>query len=142
MILKSLNKVKYKAADTGSYYLKRFTIEDHDKKYSFLEENSGDTMVTYAVDTFPRLEVLYDESSNKKVDSEIIEVNDFIAVKGFRAKGKRITTSSVKEFRWLEPLPEPEPEPEPEDESDNMVSGMNEIDEREGFAEGTQTTLF
>ena len=134
--------VVYKAADTGSYYLKRFTIEDHDKKYSFLEENSGDTMVTYAVDTFPRLEVLYDENSNKKIDSEIIEVSDFIAVKGFRAKGKRITTSTVKEFRWLEPLPEPEPEPEPEDDTDNMVSGMNEIDEREGFAEGTQTTLF
>ena len=134
--------VVYKAADTGSYYLKRFTVEDHDKKYSFLDENSGDTMVTYAVDTFPRLEVFYDESANKKIESEIIEVADFIAVKGFRAKGKRITTSAVKEFRWLEPLPEPEPEPEPDDSEEPLITDLNEIDDREGFAEGTQTTLF
>lgn len=134
--------VVYKAGDTGSYYLKRFTVETDDKKCSFLEENSGDTMVTYAVDTFPRLEVLYDESANKKIESEIIEVTDFIAVKGFKAKGKRITTSAVKEFRWLEPLPEPEPEPEPEENDEPSITDIGEPDDREGFAEGTQTSLF
>jgi topoisomerase-4 subunit A len=59
-------------------------------------------------------------------------------VKGYKAKGKRITTSEVKQFLWLEPDPEPEPQEDPEEEA----SAEPEADEREGFAEGTQTELF
>ena len=72
-------------------------------------------------------------------DEEDIDVEEFIAVKGYKAKGKRVTTSKVKEFRWLEPRPEPEPEPEEE----QPETDLNTVDEeREGFAEGTQTSLF
>ena len=141
---KMIVSVVYKAADSGSYYIKRFVIEDFDKKLSFLDEESGDTMVTFSVDTFPRLEVVYDESAKKKVESEIVEVDEFIAVKGYKAKGKRITTSEVKSFRWLEPLPEPE-DAESDDESESSLDNTDADtlpDDREGFAEGTQTTLF
>ena len=147
---KTIISVVYQSAENGSYYLKRFTVDEHDKKLSFLDDNGEDTMVTYALDTFPRLEVFYDESSNKKIESEIIEVTDFIAVKGFKAKGKRITTAAVKEFKWLEPLPEPE-----EDESAHVPVGIDEdgnahvpvgiddnADDHMGFAEGIQTELF
>ena len=136
--------VVYQSAENDSYYLKRFTIEEMDKKVPFLD---GDKLVTWSVDTFPRIEVLYDENSGKKVDSEIIDVYDFIAVKGYKAKGKRITTFAVKEFRWLDPLPEPE-EDKVDDDAENAsepdassVVGNN-VDDNEGFAEGTQTTLF
>ena len=135
---KTIVTIVYREAEAGSYYIKRFVVDEHDRKLPFIDEASGDTVVCYSVDTFPRLEVLYDQSSNKKIESEIIEVSDFIAVKGYKAKGKRITTSPVKEFRWLDPLPEPEPEPEPED--DNRTDQLP--DDREGFAEGTQTSLF
>jgi topoisomerase-4 subunit A len=90
------------------------------------------------MDTFPHLKVLYDENSGKKILEEEINVADFIAVKGYKAKGKRITTSEVKQFLWLEPDPEPEPQEDPEEEA----SAEPEADEREGFAEGTQTELF
>ena len=150
---KTIISVVYQSAENGSYYLKRFTVDEHDKKLSFLDDNGEDTMVTYALDTFPRLEVLYDESSNKKIESEIIEVTDFIAVKGFKAKGKRITTASVKEFKWLEPLPEPEedadldvdgPEGDADDKESNAfgVCVTDNADDRMGFAEGIQTELF
>lgn len=135
---KTIITIVYQAAESGSYYIKRFVVEDFDKKLSFLDEGSGDKMVTFSVDTFPRLEVLYDENSKKKIDSEIVEVSDFIGVKGYKAKGKRITTFDVKEFRWLDPLPEPE---ETDDEDDN-IDADTLPDDREGFAEGTQTTLF
>ena len=125
----------YSDAETGLPYIKRFIPEVGDKKQSFLDE--GSNLLTFAFDTFPRLEVVYSAASNKKVPSEIIDVAEFIAVKGFKAKGKRITTSEVAEFRWLEPLPEPEhtEEPEPEEPVDDN-------DDRIGFAEGTQTELF
>ncbi len=128
--------VIYREGETGSYYIKRFQAEDTDKKLAFLDE--GDTLIDYTMDTFPHLKVLYDENSGKKILEEEINVADFIAVKGYKAKGKRITTSEVKQFMWLEPDPEPEPQEDPEEEA----SAEPEADEREGFAEGTQTELF
>ena len=128
--------VIYREGETGSYYIKRFQAEDTDKKLAFLDE--GDTLIDYTMDTFPHLKVLYNENSGKKILEEEINVADFIAVKGYKAKGKRITTSEVKQFLWLEPDPEPEPQEDPEEEA----SAEPEADEREGFAEGTQTELF
>lgn len=128
--------VIYREGETGNYYIKRFQAEDTDKKLAFLDE--GDTLINYTMDTFPHLKVLYDENSGKKILEEEINVADFIAVKGYKAKGKRITTSEVKQFLWLEPDPEPEPQEDPEEEA----LAEPEADEREGFAEGTQTELF
>ena len=128
--------VIYRDGETGSYYLKRFQAEETDKKLAFLDE--GDALVDYTMDTFPHLKVLYDENSGKKILEEEIAVTDFVAVKGYKAKGKRITTSQVKQLLWLEPDPEPEPIPEPDDEPE----AESEADDREGFAEGTQTELF
>ena len=139
---KTIITIVYREAENGSYYVKRFTVDEFDRKLPFLEEGSGDEIVTYSVDTFPRLEVQYDESSNKKIESEIVEISDFIAVKGYKAKGKRITTSAVKEFRWLDPLPEPEPEPDEQSDDSDEQSVDTIPDDREGFAEGTQTSLF
>ncbi len=129
----------YEKGDDKSLYIKRFLIEDNDKKQSFLDEENGDRLVTYALDTFPRLEVEYDESSKKKTASEIFEVSEYIGVKGFKAKGKILTKSGVKELRWLDPLPEPEPEPEIEEEEEFEEEGG---ESREQLAEGTQISLF
>ena len=136
--------VVYREAEQGSYYIKRFLCsEASDKKVSCLSTETGDTLVTYSMDTFPRLEVVYDPASGKKIAQEIIEVTEFIAVKGCKAKGKRITTSEVQEFRWLDPLPEPEPEPDPDEEAsaDGEVV-VTDPDDRMGYAEGTQTSMF
>ena len=65
-------------------------------------------------------------------------MSEFIAVKGYKAKGKRITTNEVKQFLWLEPGPEPEYE----DEEEEPIADVEQTDDREGFAEGTQTELF
>lgn len=131
----SIVTVIYREGKGGSYYIKRFQAEDTDKKLAFLDE--GDTLIDYTMDTLPHLKVLYDENSGKKILEEEIDVSEFIGVKGYKAKGKRITTNEVKQFLWLEPGPEPEYEDDPEEES-----AEEEVDEREGFAEGTQTELF
>jgi topoisomerase-4 subunit A len=43
-----------------------------------------------------------------------IDVEEFIGVKGFKAKGKRISTWVTDTIEELEPTRFPEPEPEPE----------------------------
>ena len=54
----------------------------------------------------------------------VIDAEEFIAVKGFKAKGKRITTYTVDTINELEPNRFPEPtneQPEqPEEEPENL----------------------
>lgn len=131
--------VIYQEASTGFYYVKRFLPEASDKKLFYLDAESGDTLVQMVFDTYPMLELHYAEDSGKKISSEIFDIADFIAVKGYKAKGKRIATVKVDEFRWLEPRPEPDlPNDDPGDSSD---SG-DEPDDRQGYAEGEQTEMF
>ncbi len=130
--------VLYRSAD-GYPYLKRFVPELSDRKTPFLDDD-GSQLLSVAFDCYPRLEVVYNPDSGKKIASEIIDVDDFIAVKGFKAKGKRITTFAVDHFNWLEPL-KPDPEPLEVDDTDDENAPVD-ADERMGFAEGTQTQLF
>ena len=126
----------YRSAE-GYPYLKRFTPEAIDRKTPFLDDD-GSTLINLCLDYYPRLEVVYTEDSGKKIQSEIIEVEDFIGVKSHKAKGKRITTFAVDRFNWLQPLKE---DPEPTAQTDEPEP--SEIpDDRQGFAEGTQTQLF
>ena len=126
---------------SGSLYVKRFQPEDTDRKLTFIDE--GDTFVSYSLDTFPNLQVDYDESTGKKILSEQIAISDFIAVKGYKAKGKRITTSPTKSITWLDPAPEPEEADTGNDDTMAEASVEADLDpDREGFAEGTQTELF
>ena len=128
----------YREGESGLYYIKRFSAEEaSDKKQFFLADDGSDSLVTYSLDTFPRLELDYGEQSGKKITAETVEVSDFIAVKGFKAKGKRLSTFDIKEFRWLEPLPEPEYEPD-----DEPAESDDEPNDRLGYAEGTQVELF
>ena len=129
--------VLYRSAD-GYPYLKRFIPEATDRKSPFLDDD-GSTLISLTLHFFPRLEVVYTPDSGKKIQSEIIEVEDFIGVKSHKAKGKRITTFAVESFNWLQPLKD-DPEPTPEQTDDQAPSDA--VDDRQGFAEGTQTQLF
>ena len=84
--------------------------------------------------------MVYTEDSGKKIQSEIIEVEDFIGVKSHKARGKRVTTFAVDQFNWLQPVKE---DPElPEVDEPVVDTPTDEPDDRLGFAEGTQTQLF
>lgn len=133
--------VLYRSPD-GYPYLKRFVPEASDRKMTFLDDE-GSELLALCLDFYPRLEVVYAEGSGKKIQSEIIEVEDFIGVKSCKARGKRVTTFAVDKFNWLAPLKE---DPEVVVNTEQPFEASEEIatppDERLGFAEGTQTQLF
>ena len=130
--------VLYRSPD-GYPYLKRFIPEPTDRKTPFLDDD-GSQLISVALDFFPRLEVVYNPESGKKIPSEIIDVEDFIGVKSHKARGKRVTTFAVDQFNWLQPVKE---DPELPEVDDSVVdTPTDEPDDRLGFAEGTQTQLF
>ncbi len=122
----------------GYPYLKRFVPDPTDRKTPFLDDD-GSEMLSFSLDCYPRLEIVYAEDSGKKIQSEIIELEDFIAVKSYKARGKRVTTFAVDRFTWLSPLKQ---DPEATDDAETEDPDNAIPEERQGFAEGTQTQLF
>lgn len=94
--------VIYQESETKSHYIKRFRAEMTDKKVAFVEE--PDRLILLTADLNPRLEILFDmKLKSKGAEQELIEVKDFIGIKSYKAKGKRLTSSPVKKLNWLEP---------------------------------------
>jgi topoisomerase-4 subunit A len=95
----------YQEKKTGIFFIKRFLVEDSDRRVSFIEEDEA-VLVAYSADFYPKLRVLYAPKGKKPAREEDIVVSDFIAVKGYKAKGKRISNDAVEKVEWLAPCAE------------------------------------
>lgn len=90
-------------AEQGFYYLKRFQAEDSAKEQSFLAEAQGSFLVDVSDDKYPQVKIIFGGKHDKR-EPEFIDAEEFIAVKGTKARGKRITTFEVKEIFFDDPL--------------------------------------
>ncbi|MGC9373510.1 MAG: DNA gyrase/topoisomerase IV subunit A [Bacteroidales bacterium] len=93
----------YYDADLEYYYVKRFTIDPTDKLTSFIGDNEASRLIKITEVEYPRLEVSFG-GKHKNRNSEIIEIADFIGVKSYKARGKRLSNYEVKVVKELEPL--------------------------------------
>ena len=117
-------------ADQGYPYLKRFKLEPTQKKQNFLGENPKSSLILLTDESFPRFEVVFGGNDAFR-DPLIIDAEEFIGVKSFKAKGKRISTYTVETINELEPLrkeiPQPEvPEAELPDDTDAVTGSQSE----------------
>lgn len=116
-------------ADQQSYpYVKRFTLErcQQARPQSFVGENPNTRFVLLTDQVYPRLLVTYGGNDDFRDPLEV-DVESFIGVKSYKAKGKRITTCTVQSIKELEPtrFPEVSAEAEPIDENDLDESAGN-----------------
>lgn len=96
-------------ADQGYAYLKRFTLDATDKVANFLGENPASRLFLLTDTVFPRVEAIFGGGDAFREPLEI-DVESFIGVKSYKAKGKRISNYEVSEVKELEPTRFPEPE--------------------------------
>ena len=110
-------------ADQKYPYLKRFVLEAGSKKQNFLGENPKSRLMLLTDEVYPRIEVVFGGHDAFR-EPLVLDAEEFIAVKGFKAKGKRITTYAVETINELEPTRFPEPvqetQEEPEEEPENL----------------------
>lgn len=116
----------YRENHSGFWYIKRFLVEDGDKRQSFVEEENS-RFVSLSLDAFPRLKVVFDAKANKKeIEDLLVDPVEFIAVKGFKAKGKRLSNHAIRKVEWLEPVqPDPDYESLAGAASSDVVSGQD-----------------
>ena len=99
-------------------YIKRFFMDATAKKQNFLGDNVESRLILLTDTYYPRLLVEYNDP-NVARPSEEIDADEFIGIKGFKAKGKRLTVFPLGNVTELEPLRQPEPEMlEPADEEE------------------------
>ncbi len=89
-------------ADQGYPYIKRFTFEPSAKKQRYLGDNKDSELILLSDKPGARFEVKFGGTDEFR-GSVIIDAQSFIAVKSFKAKGKRLTNFIVDNITELEP---------------------------------------
>ncbi len=101
--------VVYWDGEKEYFYVKRFLLEDSDKPVIFISEHPKSHLEIASTDWKPVINLQFDGRANKREDEEVL-LEDFIAVKGMKALGNRLTTYKVKSIDVLDSIPyEPEP---------------------------------
>ena len=100
---------------SGFLYVKRFSMEATPRHQNFLGENAENQMLILTDVAFPRLLVTMGGNDSFRDPIEV-DAEEFISVKSFKARGKRVTTNNVAKVEELEPTRFPEPESEPAEE--------------------------
>ncbi|MFH0757626.1 MAG: DNA gyrase/topoisomerase IV subunit A [Bacteroidota bacterium] len=93
----------YFDAEQNYYYLKRFHLEPATKSIRFIGDHPESRLIRITEVEYPRLELKFG-GKNRDRHPEIIEVAEFIGVKSYKARGKRLSNYEVKVVQELEPL--------------------------------------
>lgn len=117
------------------YYLKRFTLDSSSKEQSLIGDHGKSKLELISGLAYPRVEVIFG-GDDKWREALVLDCEEFIAVKGFKARGKRLATYQISKIKELEPTRHPEPAPEPEkpkatdssDEDDDEKDQMSLFD--------------
>ena len=125
--------VLFDADNQGYPYLKRFLMDASKKKQNWLSDNPASKLILLTDVVYPLIKVTYGGADDFR-GSEEIDAEQFIAVKGFKAKGKRISTWQIESIEELEPVRFPE-EPESPEEPDEQEDTDEDLDPDAGKSE-------
>ncbi len=112
----------FDADNDNNLYLKRFRMEATRRHQNYVGDNPGNRLLALTDVAFPRFEVRFtptaapDGTTTQRAPMEV-DAEQFVGVKGFKAKGKRVCTWDVEGVSELEPTRFPEPDPEPADDA-------------------------
>ena len=116
--------ILYDADNQGYPYIKRFVMEASKRKQNYLGENENSQQILLTDTYYPRLQVTYGGNDAFR-GSEEIDAEQFIAVKGYKAKGKRLTTWQIESITELEPTRFPTEPTTPTDSTEEEEENLD-----------------
>jgi topoisomerase-4 subunit A len=99
----------YYDGEKERYFLKRFLVETENKEESFITDHPNSQLEIVSTDYRPVAQLIFAKVKGVQKDDLHIDVEDFIAVKGFKALGNQLTADKIKQVNLLDPLPYEEP---------------------------------
>ena len=131
--------VIYYDGEKERVFVKRFVVENENREELVITEHPKSQLLFVSSDWRPMAEVVFTKEKGKEKENLIVNLEEFISVKGIKALGNQLTTDKVKTVNTLESLPYEEPqEEEPvEDLGDEEIVPPTSENE----SDGTQTEL-
>lgn len=128
---KKIVTVIYFDGELKKHYVKRFDIPAQtqaNRKFMFSGDSKGSKLELFTLDYLPMLQFELKSKTGEDIETEVVPLADFIGVKGYRAKGKRLSNKDIRKVKFLEPLPYEEPENnEPlEEEAEDLETATEE----------------
>lgn len=103
--------VVYFEGDKERYYVKRFLIEKEDREDLIISEHPKSVLELVFTDWRPVIELEFSKPRGKDAKpNQIVDIENFISIKGIKALGNQLTPDKVKNINVLDPLPYEEPE--------------------------------
>jgi topoisomerase-4 subunit A len=129
----------YYDGEKERYYIKRFMIDHPNREELFISDHPKSLLQLVATDYRPMVEVVF---SKRSIENRIVNLEEFITVKGIKALGNQLTTEKIRQVNYLEPLPYEPPVIEAVEVNEEEVIKHTDlptdsVEEAEG-----QTTLF
>ncbi len=110
------------ADNQGYAYLKRFQMENTRRHQNFMGENQESKLLLLTDEQNPMIRITFGGADAVR-GTEEVDAEQFVGVKSFKAKGRRLSTWLVAKVEELEPIRKPEPETE--DEPRNEINEEN-----------------
>lgn len=138
----------YWEGEKERFYVKRFLIENENKEELFISEHPKSYLELVSTDWKPMIEIEFPKPRGKEAkESEKVDIENFIAIKGIKALGNQLITEKVKNINSLEPLPyEPSVPEKAEDieviDEQAIASSDDKEKPKDGDATSDGPTLF
>jgi topoisomerase-4 subunit A len=95
----------YYDGEKEKYYVKRFLVEVENKEEMFITEHPNSQLEIVATDYRPMAEIVFTKIKGIQKESQTIDLESFISVKGMKALGNQLTADKLKQVNLLAPLP-------------------------------------
>lgn len=121
-----------------AFYVKRFSFVLSDNTpLSFIAPGTKSYLVALSEDRHPQFQVIFGGKYEHR-DPENIDAEEYIAKKGYAAKGKKCHQYDLKEVKFIEPLHKPEDDIE--DEPLDIIDDVEQSDETQGETNSTEVS--
>ncbi|HPF97322.1 MAG TPA: DNA gyrase/topoisomerase IV subunit A, partial [Mangrovimonas sp.] len=145
----------YYDGEKERYFVKRFLIENENKEEIFITEHPNSNLEIVSTEWKPVAEIEFTKERNKeRKPNMVVNLEEFITIKGIKALGNQLTTEKVNAVNLLEPIPYNPPEDLPaqeievvdeetvEEPEEPEVDGNSSPDSNVEPDEDGQTSLF
>jgi topoisomerase-4 subunit A len=113
------------------YFVKRFKVEVKSKKLNFITQHKNSFLEISSTDWRPQAKVVFVKEKGKQRKTVIINMEEFIAVKGVKAIGNKLSNNKIKEINLLEALPFEEEKLEETKQEIEIIESENISETRE-----------
>ena len=95
----------YYDGNKKNYYVKRFLVDNNLSRFNFITNHKDSYLELISTDWRPQIEIIFVKEKGKDRNTKIINLEEFIAVKGEKALGNKLSSKKIKQINLIDSLP-------------------------------------